>query len=72
MPILVVIPPKMVANDNGMRVFDGERLASIALCMATGIIRHNAPTLFINADNNAATRQIELINQSGDTRNGFT
>ena len=49
-PISVAIPPRIVAKDNGMRVFRGAQLDTLALFMSIGIKRARAATLFMKAD----------------------
>ena len=52
-PITVVKPPRAEPNAIGISKIDGDRLVSRADCKAIGIIRANAPTLFINAERRA-------------------
>ncbi len=53
-PIMVIMPPSIDANDKGMSDKDGLRPAFFAACMSTGIRSASAATLFINADKPAA------------------
>tara|TARA_Y100001934_G_C11566499_1_gene412415 strand:+ start:225 stop:401 length:177 start_codon:yes stop_codon:yes gene_type:complete len=52
---MVIIPPRMLANANGMRSMPGGRLLSAAVRRVTGSIRARAPTLFINAEQDITT-----------------
>ena len=54
-PIMVIMPPKMLANARGMRIKLGERPCSLAVFKATGSNKASAPTLFMKADSTAAT-----------------
>ena len=54
-PISVIMPPRIEANDKGISESAGLRLAFDAACMSTGISNARAATLFINADNTAAS-----------------
>ena len=49
-PMRVMRPPTMVANDKGIKVSAGLRLALAAAWMSTGMRRASAATLFITAD----------------------
>ena len=60
-PIRVTIPPRMVANDSGISVKEGLRLARLAASISTGISNARAATLFISADNAAPITEIRLI-----------
>ena len=54
-PIMVIMPPKILAKAKGIRMRLGERPCSPAVFSATGSSSANAPTLFMNADSTAAT-----------------
>jgi len=54
-PIMVVMPPRMVAKDSGIRVSAGERFARRAACMSTGMSSARAATLFMKAESAAPT-----------------
>ena len=54
-PISVIIPPRMDANDSGISDNDGLRSAFLAACMSTGISSASAATLFIRAESAAAS-----------------
>ncbi len=54
MPISVIIPPRIEANESGISVSEGLRLALAAAWSSTGINNASAATLFITADNAAA------------------
>jgi hypothetical protein len=54
-PISVIMPPRIEANDRGINESAGLLLAFVAACMSTGISNARAATLFINADNTAAS-----------------
>ena len=49
-PINVMRPPRMVANESGMRSIAGENFARAADCTAMGMRSASAPTLFMMAD----------------------
>ena len=51
MPIIVIIPPNILAKAKGIRIMLGERFHFIEDLIATGIIKARAPTLFIIAEN---------------------
>ncbi len=57
-PISVTRPPRIVANDSGIRVSAGLRLAFLAASRSTGMSRASAATLFITAESAAATPAI--------------
>ena len=61
-PISVVIPPSKDAKAMGINKYDGEIRLSFPTCMATGITKAKAPTLFIKLEKNAVTpiRSISL------------
>ncbi len=52
-PIRVVIPPSIVANDSGMRMRLGLEPCRRAVAIASGINIASAPTLLTNPDNTA-------------------
>ena len=52
---MVIIPPKMLANANGIRRMLGDRFRFTELLSATGSIKASAPTLFIIAERMATT-----------------
>ena len=54
-PIIVIIPPKILAKAKGIRIMLGERFCFIAVLSATGNISASAPTLFIIAEQMATT-----------------
>ena len=56
-PIIVIIPPRILAKAKGIRIKLGERPCSLAVFIAMGNNSAKAPTLFIKADNTAATTQ---------------
>ena len=60
-PIKVTSPPKMEANDIGIRIKAGDRLAFSEDSMATGISNASAPTLFITEESTAATPERAAI-----------
>ena len=57
-PISVAMPPRIVAKDNGMRVFLGVQLDALALFISIGIRRARAATLFMKADKIAPIKPI--------------
>ena len=54
-PIIVIIPPKILAKAKGIKIMLGERFCFIAVLSATGSIKASAPTLFIIAEQIVAT-----------------
>ncbi len=54
-PMSVTRPPRIVANDNGMSVSAGLRLAPADASRSSGISNASAPTLFIIAESAAPT-----------------
>ena len=56
-PMSVVMPPRIVPNDNGIRTLPGGSSCLAAIWMAIGISSAMAPTLFMNADS-AAPRPV--------------
>ena len=48
------MPPRIDANDSGISVIAGLRLARAAACMSTGMSKARAATLFITAESAAA------------------
>ena len=54
-PIIVIIPPKILAKARGMRMILGDRFCLTDVFSATGSMSANAPTLFIMAENMEAT-----------------
>ena len=54
-PIIVIIPPKILAKARGMSITVGDRFCLTDVFSATGSMRANAPTLFIIADNMETT-----------------
>ncbi len=53
-PISVTIPPRIEANDSGIRVSAGLRFAFAAACRSTGMSSASAATLFMTAESAAA------------------
>ena len=49
-PIIVIIPPKMLAKAKGISIMLGERFHFRDDLIATGIIKARAPTLFMIAE----------------------
>ena len=60
-PISVIIPPRIEANDKGINDKAGLLLAFFAACISTGINNASAATLFIIADKPAASAAITLM-----------
>ena len=60
-PISVTMPPKIVANDSGIKVTLGLRFALRADSISTGISKDSAATLFITAESNPPTPDIKPI-----------
>ena len=60
-PINVTMPPRIDANESGMRVSAGLRLAFRAACISTGISNASAATLFITALSAAAIVDMTAI-----------
>ena len=54
-PIIVIIPPKILANAKGINKILGERFRFNDVLIATGNIKARAPTLFIIAEQIATT-----------------
>ncbi len=54
-PIIVTMPPRMLAKANGMSRMLGERFCSVAVFNVTGSMSASAPTLFMNAESTPAT-----------------
>ena len=54
-PIIVIIPPKILAKAKGIKIILGERFCFVAVLRATGSINASAPTLFIIAEQIVAT-----------------
>ncbi len=54
-PIMVVMPPRMLPNASGISISAGDRCCFLAVAMATGSIKASAPTLFIKAEANVTT-----------------
>ena len=54
-PIIVIMPPRMEANDSGISVSDGLRPAFLAAWRSSGISNASAATLFMTADSVAAS-----------------
>ena len=65
-PISVIMPPRIDANDSGIRLNRTLRLAFFAACMSIGINSASAATLFITADSIADTPAITLICMNND------
>mgnify|MGYP007091939987 CR=1 FL=1 len=70
-PISVIMPPRMVANDSGIRVSDTARLAFFATSMSSVIRSASAATLLITADSAAPATAITEI-WTGSGRSGAT
>ena len=49
-PIIVIIPPNMLAKANGIKIILGDRPCFKEVFMATGNINAKAPTLFMNPE----------------------
>jgi hypothetical protein len=49
-PIMVIIPPRILANARGMSITEGERFCFTEVLSATGNMSASAPTLFIIAE----------------------
>ena len=60
-PINVTIPPRMVANDNGISDKAGVRPALRAVATSTGISKAKAATLFMKADRMPPVTPIKAI-----------
>ena len=56
-PIIVIMPPRMLANAMGNSRMVGERCRSTAVFRATGSMSASAPTLFMKADNTMTTSE---------------
>ena len=54
-PIMVIIPPNILANASGISITLGDRFCFMHVFNATGNISANAPTLFMIAEKRAAT-----------------
>ena len=52
---MVIIPPRILAKANGIRIIVGDLLCFADVLTATGIINARAPTLFIRPDKIDAT-----------------
>ena len=65
-PISVIMPPRIDANDSGISVERTLRPAFLAACMSIGISSASAATLFIIADRIADTPDITLICKISD------
>tara|TARA_B110000495_G_scaffold157882_1_gene141649 strand:+ start:454 stop:693 length:240 start_codon:yes stop_codon:yes gene_type:complete len=50
-PIMVIMPPKILAKARGINIILGERFCLIDVFNATGNINAKAPTLFMIAEN---------------------
>ena len=50
----VIMPPRIDANESGIKLSAGLRLAFAAACMSNGISKASAATLFITAESAAA------------------
>ena len=57
-PIRVIMPPRIEANDSGIKLNATLRFAFFAACISIGINNARAATLFMIADNTAATPDI--------------
>ena len=66
------MPPSMVANDSGISVSAGLRLALMAACISTGINNASAATLFITADKPAAIPDMAAMWVCSDCENRLT
>ena len=60
-PISVTIPPRIVANDKGIKLSAGDRLLRVAAWMSTGINKASAATLFMKLDIIAPATPIILM-----------
>ena len=60
-PISVIMPPRIDANDSGIRDSEGLRFALAAAWMSTGISSASAATLFMMADSTAASEDITAM-----------
>ena len=63
MPIIVIIPPNILAKAKGIRIILGDRFCLMDVFNATGNISAKAPTLFIKAEKIAAraiNRRVEI------------
>jgi len=55
------MPPRIVANDKGIRDSAGDLLALLAACISTGINSARAATLFMNADKTAPRNPMDAM-----------
>ena len=60
-PIMVIMPPRILAKAKGMRSIPGGRARSAAVRSATGSIRARAPTLFMKAEQTITTVESEKM-----------
>ncbi len=60
-PISVIMPPRIEANEIGIRVSAGLRFAFFAAWISIGIRRARAATLFITAERPAASADMTPI-----------
>ena len=60
-PIRVQVPPRIDAKDSGINDRDGLRFALLAAWMSTGMSRASAATLFMTADNTAASEDMIVM-----------
>jgi len=70
-PIRVIIPPRIVANDSGIRLCPVGRFAFFAASMSSGIKRASAATLLMTAESPAPTAAMMAI-CNGSGRSGST
>jgi hypothetical protein len=64
-PISVVMPPRMVPNDRGIRIRPGGRSSREATRIATGMSSASAPTLFMKPDITAPSTVSATIVSTG-------